>query len=155
MQDLVTFSLFNQSGHKRCRHRLGMGWIEYPSVPHRPPQFNTSVPLLDHTFSAPKIPQFHTKNPSVPHQKPLSSTPKTPQFHTKKLYISELYSFFSLRQRMLYEMAESLINSIVGGPDYEHADVQEKIVLQRGNEIQRELSEFEFERKRADSSKEI
>ena len=69
--------------------------------------------------------------------------------------MSELYSFFSLRQRMLYEMAESLINSIVGGPDYEHADVQEKIVLQRGNEIQRELSEFEFERKRADLSKEI
>ena len=47
---------------------------------------------------------------------------------------------------MLYEMAESLINSIVGGPDYEHADVQE---------IQRELSEFEFERKRADLSKEL
>ena len=66
MQDLVTFSLFNQSGHKRCRHRLGMGWIEYPSVPHRPPQFNTSVPLLDHTFSAPKIPQTFT-TPDVHH----------------------------------------------------------------------------------------
>ena len=26
------------------------------------------------------------------------------------------------------------------------------VVLQRGNEIQRELSEFEFERKRADSN---
>ena len=35
---------------------------------------------MDHTFSAPKIPQFHTKNPSVQH-KSLSSTPKTPQFH--------------------------------------------------------------------------
>ena len=56
---------------------------------------------------------------------------------------------------MLYEMAESLINSIVGGPDYEHSDVQEKIVLQRGNVIQRESSEFEFERKCADLSKEI
>ena len=33
-----------------------------------------------HSFSAPKIPQFHTKNPSVQHT-PLSSTPKTPQFH--------------------------------------------------------------------------
>ena len=32
---------------------------------------------------------------------------------------------------MLYEMAESVINSIVGGPDYEHADVKEKIILQR------------------------
>ena len=56
--------------------------IEYPSVPHRSPQFNTSLPLLDHTFSAPEIPQFHIKNPSVQHN-PLSSTPKTPQFHTK------------------------------------------------------------------------
>ena len=56
---------------------------------------------------------------------------------------------------MLYEMAESVINSIVGGPDYEHADVKEKIILQRGNEIQREWSELEFERKRADLSKEI
>ena len=40
---------------------------EYPSVPHRLPQFNTSVPHKDHTFSAPK-------SPSVPHQKPLTST---------------------------------------------------------------------------------
>ena len=31
---------------------------------------------------------------------------------------------------------QSLRNTIVGGPDYEHADFQEKIVLQRGNEIQ-------------------
>ena len=29
-------------------------------------------------------PQFHTKNPSVPHLKPFSSTPKTLQFHTEK-----------------------------------------------------------------------
>ena len=55
-------------------HRLmrviwkSLDW-EYPSVPHRPPQFNTSVPHKDHTFSAPEIPQFNT---------PLSSTPKTP-----------------------------------------------------------------------------
>ena len=67
-------------------------------------QFHTKEPLL----SAPKIPQLHTKNPSVqhtpqlhtrnpsvphqkflssylsvPHQIPLSSTPKIPQFHTK------------------------------------------------------------------------
>ena len=43
---------------------------EYPSVQHRPPQFNTSVPHKDHTFSAPKIPQFNTKNLSVTNQKP-------------------------------------------------------------------------------------
>ena len=63
-----------------------------PSVQHR-----------DHTFSAPKIPQFNTKipqfhtkqpsvqqnpqsntkNSSVQQQKPLSSTPITPQFNTK------------------------------------------------------------------------
>ena len=54
---------------------------------------------------------------------------------------------------MLSEMAESSINSITGGPDNEHADVQERMILQRRNEIQRELSEFEFERKRADLSK--
>ena len=69
---------------------------EHPSVPHRPLQFNTSVPHKDHTIAAPKIPQFNTKNssvqhipqfqtnnPSVQHQKSLSSTPKTPQFNTK------------------------------------------------------------------------
>ena len=28
---------------------------EYPPVPHRPPQFNTSGSHKDHTFSAPKI----------------------------------------------------------------------------------------------------
>ena len=72
---------------------------EYPSVPHTRPQFNTSVPHKDHTFSAPKNPQFNTKNPSVQHQNPwvphqkllsstpksLSSTPKTPQFNTKSI----------------------------------------------------------------------
>ena len=51
------------------------------------PQFHTdpSVQHISSTYgphlSAPKIPQFHTKNPSVQHQNPLSSTPKTPQFH--------------------------------------------------------------------------
>ena len=46
------------------------------------PQFNTSVPHKDHSFSVPKILQFNTKNLSVQHQNPLSSTPKTSQFHT-------------------------------------------------------------------------
>ena len=66
-----------------------------------PPQFHS--PLVQHisstqkghSFSALKIPQYHTKNPTVqhtpqfhtkktqvPHLKPLSSTPKTPQFQT-------------------------------------------------------------------------
>ena len=40
-------------------------------------QFHTDGPLL---FS-PKIPQFHTENPSVQHN-PLSSTLKTPQYNT-------------------------------------------------------------------------
>ena len=57
-------------------------WDECPSVRHRPPQFNSSVPHKDHNFSAPKIPQFHTKNPSGP-PPPLSSTSKIPQFNTK------------------------------------------------------------------------
>ena len=73
---------FSRRNSRKKSARPKRGLYEYPSVPHRPPQFNTSVPLLDHTFSAPKIPQFHTKNPSVQHQNPLSSTPKTPQFKT-------------------------------------------------------------------------
>ena len=54
------------------------------------PQFHTSVPYKDHTFSAPKIPQFntkipqfHTENPSVPHQKLLSSTDPTEGFSVR------------------------------------------------------------------------
>ena len=47
---------------------------EYPLVPHRPPQFNTSFPHKNHTLSALKMPQFHTSNPLLP---PLR------QFHTK------------------------------------------------------------------------
>ena len=60
------------------------------SVPYRLPPFNISVTHKNHTFSASKIPQFNTKNPSlqhqnplVQHQKPLSSTLETPQFHIK------------------------------------------------------------------------
>ena len=52
-----------------------MDFNEYPSVPHRHPQFNTSVPHKDHTFSAPARPQFTPKS--------RSSIPKTSQFHTK------------------------------------------------------------------------
>ena len=59
-----------------------------------PPQFHTpSVQHISSTqkgysFSAHKIPLFHTKDPSVPHVKPFGSPPKTPQFqppqfHTK------------------------------------------------------------------------
>ena len=54
--------------------------IEYPSVPHRPPQFNTSFPHKDHTFSAPKTSQFNTKIHQFHSKNPLSFTPKTPQF---------------------------------------------------------------------------
>ena len=108
-------------------------------------QFHTRGPLF-----------FSPQNPSVLHQKPLSSTPPSVppyQFHTenpsvphKKALYKRASQFFSLRQRMLYEMAASLINSIVEGPDYEHAEVQQKIILQRGQEIQREFSEFDFKR---------
>ena len=42
------------------------------------------------------------------------------QFHKKSPYKRVLRSF-SLIQIMLYEMAESVINSIVGGPDNQHA----------------------------------
>ena len=57
---------------------------EYPSVPHRPPQFNTRTTPFQNPkslSSTPKTLQFNTKihqfqiiNPSVQH---------TPQFHTK------------------------------------------------------------------------
>ena len=53
--------------------------VEYPSVPHRAPYFNTSVPHKDHTFSAPKIPQLNTTTPQFNLQ--LSPT-KTPQVNT-------------------------------------------------------------------------
>ena len=51
---------------------------EYPSIPHRPPQFNTSIPHKDHT-QTPSI--QHQKSVSST-QKSLSSTLKTPQFNT-------------------------------------------------------------------------
>ena len=56
-------------------------WISYKSIAlsigkRGPPQFNTSVSLKRAT-------SFQPQNPSVPHQQPLGSTPKIPQFHTK------------------------------------------------------------------------
>ena len=54
------------------------------------PQFNTSLPHKRATLfqprkslsATPKTLQFHTKNPSVPHQKRLSSTPRISQFQS-------------------------------------------------------------------------
>ena len=69
---------------------IGFQWVPLsstsPSVQH------ISSTQKGHSFSAPKNPQFHTKNPSVPHQKHLSSTIKTSQFNTllrKKLCWTE------------------------------------------------------------------
>ena len=45
-----------------------------PSQFHTPSVQHIGSTQMGHSFSAPKIPQFHT---------PLSSTPKTPQFNTK------------------------------------------------------------------------
>ena len=63
---------------------------ENNSVPHRHPQFNTSVQHKEQTFSEPEIPQFNTKKPFVQHpfqfNNPLSSTHPsvrhTPHFNT-------------------------------------------------------------------------
>ena len=44
----------------------------------------TKIQHKDHTFSAPDIPQFNTKNPSVQHRKPLNSTHPSVQ-HPKPL----------------------------------------------------------------------
>ena len=69
--------------------------FEYPSVLHRPPEFNTSVLTRTTPFSTQN--QFNTQNtsvqhqnPSVPHWKPLSSTPKPPQFDTKNPSVSHM-----------------------------------------------------------------
>ena len=109
----LVFVLKTIPSHKKMTGIL-LYFDEYPSVPHRRPQFSTLVPHKDHTFPAPKITQFNKKNssvqhqnpsdqnqkplsstsPSVPHRKllsstpnPLSSLPKTPQFHTKNLSV--------------------------------------------------------------------
>ena len=72
------------------------------SVPHRPPQFNTSVSYKDHTFSAQKplssTPEpLSSSPPSVPHHaqfhNPLSSTPKIPQLNTKNLSVPHFLHF--------------------------------------------------------------
>ena len=58
---------------------------EYPSVPHRRPQFNTRITPFQRPkslSSTQKTPHFNPENPSVQHF--LSSTSKTPQFNTKK-----------------------------------------------------------------------
>ena len=53
--------------------------IGSPSIPPPPPLSSTQCVIIStqkgHFFSAPKTSQFHTENPSVPHQKPRSSTP--------------------------------------------------------------------------------
>ena len=61
------FLIFSRNRPKLSRSKTcscvswGSNTYEYPSVPHRPPHFNTSVQHKDHTFSAPKIPLFDTK----------------------------------------------------------------------------------------------
>ena len=70
---------------------------EYLSVPHRTPQFNTSVPHKKHTFSAPKMPQFNTKNRTVQHQNLLSFISKIPQFQTNLLVRN--WGVFGIEQR--------------------------------------------------------
>ena len=80
------FILFHEKFKRRFERFLDNSELdfEYPSVPHRPPQFNTKNPSVPHqkTLSSTQPPQFHTKKPSVPppsvpHQKPLSSTQKS------------------------------------------------------------------------------
>ena len=55
-----------------------------PSQFHTPWVQHISSTQKGQSFSTPKISQFHTKHPSVSHQKPLGSTSKTPQFNFKK-----------------------------------------------------------------------
>ena len=62
-KSVSVYKVFFRSAHKQVHHM--------------------SSTQKDHSFSAPKIRQFNTKNPSV--QQPLSLTPKNCQFKTKTL----------------------------------------------------------------------
>ena len=70
---------------KIIRKNYGLGIHPGPPQFHTPSVQHISSTQKGHSFSAPKIPQFHTKNPSVQH-KPLSSTPKNPQFHPPQFH---------------------------------------------------------------------
>ena len=82
--------------------------FEYLSVPHRPPQFNTSVQQKHHTFSARKISQFNTKSSPFQQKKtdhpqfnqPQSSTPETRQLNTKTPYFNKPLSSTPKIKRM-------------------------------------------------------
>ena len=81
-----------------------MKWLvcEYPSVPHRPPQFNTSIPHKDqHRKPLSSIPLSSTLK-TLKFNTPLTSTPKTSQFNTKAPSVPHRkphtpLSFFCLR----------------------------------------------------------
>ena len=63
--------IFNYIHWKICIYKKNEFYIL-----SKTPQFNTSVPRKNHTFSAPTVPQFNTKIPQF--------HTKNPQFHTKK-----------------------------------------------------------------------
>ena len=92
---------------------------EYPSVQHRPPQFNTSVPHKDHTFSAPKMPQFNTKNPSfppppsVPHQKPLSSDRLWEDLSLRFFRIITVHVYYKYCSRRYYSKINFLYSALL------------------------------------------
>ena len=69
------FYIWKKINFLKFKKREIKNFWEDSSVPHGPPQFNISDPHKDHAFSAPKVPQFNTKNLSVHHQNPLSSKP--------------------------------------------------------------------------------
>ena len=94
-------------------NRLVLEWVplsstQTPSVQHisstfGPHLFSPKNPSVPHQkpLSSTQTPQFHTKKPSVP--PPLSSTPKNPQFHTKKaLYKRALQFFFSQTENAVW-----------------------------------------------------
>ena len=77
--------------HFLIEKRVPLSSTQTPSVQHisstfGPHLFSPKNPSVPHQkpVSSTQPPQFHTENPSVQHQNSLSSTPKTPQFHTKK-----------------------------------------------------------------------
>ena len=80
--------------------------------------WNKDWMLFINIFSFERIPfssthQFHTKNPSVPRQKPFSST--HPQFHTKKPSVQHTSEFHTKNPSIQYQKSLSSTHSLNWG----------------------------------------
>ena len=92
-QDRFNLKLFMQTLNKSLDLNMGfkLNVIAAFTLKGSPSVQHIISTQKGHSFSAPKIPQFHNKNPLVQPQKPLSLTPKIPLFHTPH---SSRHTFF-------------------------------------------------------------